>query len=46
MKQLKIIALISFIVTCLTITSVNLSTKMNAEPVPSPYHGDVGPVKY
>lgn len=46
MKQLKVIALISFIVTCLTITSVNLSTKMNAEPVQSPYYGDVGQVKY
>ena len=32
MKTLKIFALVSFIVMCLTITFVNISTPVNAKP--------------
>jgi hypothetical protein len=32
MKTLKILALVSFIVMCMTITFVNISTPVNAKP--------------
>lgn len=46
MKQLKIIAFVSFIIMCFAITMSNLSMTTNATPLPSPRYNNVGNVSY